>query len=517
MTLRSKLAAIVMIILLSGLTLATVLTSTLLRDYLIKQVDRDLNTTYTDISNQIIQDKTALLSIDYYLAFQFYGEPMQAWYTESTKESRSIPDLSAYLTTEPGQSKEVPSTPFTTHAVLSTTEWRVLHRHIRDGQKNIIGEAFVALPLTNTYAIVDQIQRVLILSALFITAFGGVLGMLAVRRSLRPLENIEKTAAQIAQGDLTQRVESSPQTTEVGSLAHSLNTMLEQLEESFTAQEASETRMRQFVSDASHELRTPLAAIRGYGELYRMGALQNSEALDDTMRRIEDSATRMGTLVEDLLHLARLDERKAMKHEPVDLAVLALDAVSDLHALDPTRDVKIVDIDSGNPHSRTIVLGDEDKLRQVCANLIGNVARHTPTGSPVEVAVGSRMYQATPAPIHIQTSAHEESTLASEEAKTRSSDERPPLLEADTTPREHVIVEVRDHGPGIPAQHAARVFERFYRVDSSRNRKSGGSGLGLAIVSAVVNAHDGEVSVHDTAGGGLTVRIAIPAFSDSDV
>ena len=491
LSLRTRLAGIVVIVLLLGLAIAALLTTTLLKSYLIRQVDNDLSTTYSDISSQIIQDQgsSSFLPSDYYLQFRTYGGTTREWYMNSTIENNSLPDLSRYIPRSGQRASAAPAQPFTTGAILTNTQWRVLYRQVALGNQGTIGEAFVALPLTNTYAVVTQIQRVLFLSALFIAALGGSIGLIAVRRSLRPLENIEKTAAQIAQGDLSRRVPQAPATTEVGSLAKSLNTMLERLEESFSAQEASEKRMRQFVSDASHELRTPLATIRGYGELYRMGALRDDSALDDTMRRIEDSATRMGTLVEDLLHLARLDERRALKMDRVDLAVLALDAVSDLHALDPARTVKVVELEPGKPAASTVVLGDEDKLRQVFANLIGNIYRHTPEGSPVEIALGST---ATPANLR------EDIGEMSDEARESSQSTR-------------VIVEVRDHGPGISAEHQDRVFERFYRVDSSRNRQSGGSGLGLAIVSAILHSHNGTVRVSETPGGGLTIHVEIPA------
>jgi two-component system OmpR family sensor kinase len=230
--------------------------------------------------------------------------------------------------------------------------------------------------------------------------------------------------------------------------------------------------MRRFVADASHELRTPLAAIRGYGELYRMGALTERDQVDDTMRRIEQSATRMGGLVEDLLALARLDERRPLRSDEVDLAVLAADSISDLHALDPERALRLVPLDGTDGLRSGTVVGDERMLRQVLSNLVGNVVAHTPTGSPVEIALGMRDGSAA--------------------------------------------IEVRDHGPGIDPEHAARVFERFYRVDASRSRSAagtgtgGGAGLGMAIVAAIVEAHDGGVAIEKTPGGGTTVRVTLP-------
>ena len=372
----------------------------------------------------------------------------------------------------------MPSGVFTVDGVQDgsggTSEWRAqsFSFSFQDGSQ-ITG--YVALPLAPVQQTVAQIQRILVVTTLALTVLGATIGYVAIRRSLRPLHTIERTAARIADGDLSQRVPQAPVTTEVGSLARSLNTMLAQIEQSFDAQEASEARMRRFVSDASHELRTPLATVRGYGELYRMGALTTPDAMDDTMRRIEDSATRMGTLVNDLLALARLDEGRPIRSDPVDLWRSPRDSVDDLHALDPTRTVRL---DSARrrltAQPPVTVAGDEDRLRQVLTNLIGNVAQHTPAGTAAEIAVGPG--------------------------------EDP----------EQVVLEVRDHGPGIPADQAGRVFERFYRADSSRNRSSGGSGLGMAIVAAIVAAHRGTVSVHETAGGGLTVRAVLPAQSRAD-
>jgi two-component system OmpR family sensor kinase len=314
------------------------------------------------------------------------------------------------------------------------------------------------------------------MSGLGIVLLGGLTAWVLVERSLRSLRSVEHTAAQIAGGDLSQRVPEAPAGTEMGSLAASLNAMLAQIERAFAAQEASEVRMRQFVSDASHELRTPVATIRGYGELYRMGALDTTDKVDDTMLRIEDAARRMGALVNDLLVLARLDEGRPVAREDVDLVALAQASVQDLHALDPTREVALVPLvaDAGedDPAGRIpetlVVEGDSDRLRQVVTNLIGNVARHTPAGTPAEIALGARQDDGV------------------------------------------AVLEVRDHGPGLTEEQGRRVFERFYRADSSRTRESGGSGLGMAIVAAIVGAHGGHVEVTPTEGGGLTVRVTLP-------
>jgi two-component system OmpR family sensor kinase len=330
---------------------------------------------------------------------------------------------------------------------------------------------------------VDQaVTKVRLISALFgllVMALCVLVGWLAIRRSFVPLREVEDTAAAIAAGDLSSRVRERPRTTEVGRLTASLNGMLAQIEQAFRHREASEARTRRFAADASHELRTPLASIRGFAELYRQGAVPTDE-VPRTLRRIEDEATRMGGLVEDLLLLARLDEQRPGRSEPVDLAVLANDAVHDARGLDPTRRfglVGLVGLEGAGGPAPAVVIGDEDRLRQVVANLMANAVRHTPDGTAVEVAVG---------------------VTAAPDAAGRS------------TPR--AVLEVRDHGPGLSPEQAERVFERFYRVDTSRTRgNGGGSGLGLSIVAAVVAAHGGRVEALPTPGGGATFRVEVPA------
>jgi two-component system OmpR family sensor kinase len=251
--------------------------------------------------------------------------------------------------------------------------------------------------------------------------------------------------------------------------------MLAHIEAAFAARMASEERMRRFAADASHELRTPLVTIRGYSELYRHGALQSDEDISNAMGRIESEAKRMGSMVEDLLLLARLDEQRPLQQKPVDLQLIAHDAVVDTQASDRNRSVTLVGLDGGNA-TPAPVLGDEAKLRQVVGNLVGNALRYTPEGTPIELAVGVRTGE-------------------------------------DGAPR--AVLEVRDHGPGIPDSEAPRIFERFYRSDTSRTRETGGSGLGLAIVAAIVGSHGGSVRVHTTDGGGATLTVSLPLRDDS--
>lgn len=300
----------------------------------------------------------------------------------------------------------------------------------------------------------------------------GVLAYAVVHRSLRPLAEVEQTAAAIASGQLNRRVPERDPRTEVGRLSLALNGMLAQIQRALASSEASaqqartsEDRMRRFITDASHELRTPLTTIRGFAELYRQGAARDVEML---MSRIESESRRMGLLVEDLLLLARLDAARPLEQHRVDLLTLATDAVHDAQSVAPDRPIRMDVFDGpGTPE----VLGDEARLRQVLSNLVSNALQHTPSTAAVTVRVG--------------------------------------------TEDDAAILEVRDEGPGMSAEDAHRVFERFYRADSSRARTSGGTGLGLSIVDSLVWAHGGRVSVTTAPGQGSTFRVTLPRIKDS--
>jgi two-component system OmpR family sensor kinase len=287
-----------------------------------------------------------------------------------------------------------------------------------------------------------------------------VLGWIVIRLGLRPLERIGRVADEIAHGNLSRRVSPDNPRTEVGRLGSSLNAMLVQIEQAFADRRESEDRLRRFLSDASHELRTPLSSIRGYAELFRLGAASDPAALERAMARIESEAARMGVLVEDLLMLARLDEMPEIRLSPVDLRELAEHAAEDARAVAPTRQIRL----SGD--GPLMVLADREQLRQVLANLTRNAVIHTPTDSPIELRVARE--------------------------------------------RDEALLEVRDHGPGLPDDAGDQVFDRFWRNDSGRSRGRGGAGLGLAIVKAVVEAHHGEVRAGNAPDGGAVFRVTLP-------
>ncbi len=313
-----------------------------------------------------------------------------------------------------------------------------------------------------THEVQQTLDHLLLVEGLVIA---GVLALLAVgaswlvRLGLRPLDRIGRTANEIAAGDLSRRVSPASDRTEVGRLGLALNAMLARLEQAFADKTSSEERLRRFLADASHELRTPLASIRGYAELFRMGAASDAHDIELAMRRIEEESSRMGTLVEDLLTLARLDETPAPRRGDADVSALAADAVADARAMAPERGISL------QATSGTIVAGDPDQLRQVLANLLRNALVHTPRASPVEVTV------------------RREGELA--------------------------MLEVRDHGPGLPAA-GADLFERFWRSERGRERGHAGAGLGLAITRAIVEAHGGSITAAQAEGGGALFTVRLP-------
>jgi two-component system, OmpR family, sensor kinase len=383
------------------------------------------------------------------------------------------------------------------------------------------GTIAFSVDVTSVYNTIGQLVTIDLLISLAVLVLVGIAGVAVIRRSLRPLTDIEKTAGAIAAGDLTQRVPERDPRTEVGRLGRSLNTMLGHIENAFLAQSRSEAaarrseeRMRQFVADASHELRTPLTAIRGFAEYYRQrggvagevvepedaangaadadavktalnGTSQLSPAdLARIMRRVEQESARMGVLVEDMLLLARLDQQRPLEHATVDLLALAADAVHDARVVAPDRSINLT-VDTG---AALLVNGDEVRLRQVIGNLMSNALAHTPDGSPVDV--------------HIRSGDLDEIWAATGTAHTTGYGAEGLASHAVA------VLDVTDYGPGLTDEQQVHVFERFYRADQART--SQGTGLGLAIVAALVAAHGGAVWVQSEYGHGAKFSIALP-------
>lgn len=470
-SLRSQLVAIMMALMLVALTATGAGTLALLHSYLQGQVDDKLkaavDTARQQQSFSQLQDQNPNVPTDYSLMLFSPGQP--GYVLGGSKGSHpSIDSITPQDAHERGEA------PFQVRGT-DGRNWRVVAVIVLDGNQHS-AVVVIGLPLYPVDSVMEHAILVVVGVGLLTLVLAFFIATWTVTRSFRPLARVEKTAAAIAAGDLSRRVEVGNPDTEVGRLSRSLNAMLAHIETAFAARMASEERMRRFAADASHELRTPLVTIRGFSELYRHGALATPEDVGTAMGRIESEAIRMGTMVEDLLLLARIDEQRPLQQKPVDLLLIAHDAVVDTQASDRNRVISLRGLDGGTG-APAPVLGDEAKLRQVVGNLVGNALRYTPDGTPLELAVG---------------------------------------VKADADGTRHSIIEVRDHGPGVPDEEAARIFERFYRADTSRTRETGGSGLGLAIVAAIVGSHSGTVRVQQTDGGGATLVVSLPFLADPD-
>ncbi len=461
--LRVGLVAATLVLVACGLLASGVAVTTILRHTLENRVDQTL----LDASRGWAQAPSGPASSptegpspsrppsDFYV--RGVGPDGSVWMAVNDREAE--PDLPA--------NNDVGPVPVTVDSVNhSGVQWRAMTVRGPDGELTT-----VAIDLSDVQTTVRALIYAQVGIGLAVLLVLGVAGYAVVHRSLRPLVEVEQTAAAIAAGQLESRVPTRDPRTEVGRLSLALNGMLAQIQTAMAASESSaaqartsEDRMRRFITDASHELRTPLTTIRGFAELYRQGAADNVEML---MSRIESESSRMGLLVEDLLLLARLDAQRPLEQRRVDLLALASDAVHDARSIAPQRTITLEVFDGpGTPE----VLGDEPRLRQVLSNLVANALQHTPETADVTVRVG--------------------------------------------TDDDNAVLEVCDKGPGMSAQDAHRVFERFYRADTSRTRASGGTGLGLSIVDSLVYAHGGAVSVDTSPGQGSRFKVSLPRITD---
>jgi two-component system OmpR family sensor kinase len=485
-SLRTKLVASVLILVFAALTLISAASTYALHRYLIDRMDNQLRAFAENSDPYLYTRLHVIVPPDYMLAATSVSGVGPVWFNAAKVEDlpplyRGVDAINAHV-----------GKPYMMQSADRKYMWRMLIVKNDDDSVLHVGQR-----LTGIDEVIGQLVWVDFLVGVGVLLALASVGAAIVRQSLIPLVQIERTAAAIAAGDLTQRVpdpepDGGEPTTELGRLSRALNAMLAQIEAAFTAraqsEEAakgaaedaqfsetralrSEAKMRQFVADASHELRTPLTTIRGFAELYRQGAVADPADVSRLVRRIEDEAARMGMLVEDLLLLARLDRERPLTLAPVELPVLAMDAVQAAEAMAPERTIALEITDSPE---RLVAYGDDGRLRQVIGNLMTNALVHTPP----EAAVTLRL---------------------------------------SALPGDRAVVEISDNGPGLTPDQKTHVFERFYRADEARTRRTDraatGTGLGLAIVAAIVREHHGTVEVVSEPGQGATFRVTLPTLS----
>jgi two-component system OmpR family sensor kinase len=343
--------------------------------------------------------------------------------------------------------------------------WRVVAKPFRNYEATVV----VALPNSTNLELLRQYRAIGGGFGFLLLALSGLSIWLTIAQALRPLREVERTAKLVSSGDLSQRLIERPGNTEIARLNRSLNSMLDSLEDSVSSRNKTVSQMRRFVADASHELRTPLVSVRGYAELYRQGALKKKSEVQEAMSRIEAEAIRMSLLVESLLTLARLDENQKLEATPVQMVELIRDIIARDVSGKQKISLTLTTLSGAKPpidFSFTAEV-NEGQIRQVLVNLIENAKRFSPNKGSIEIAIGQKA-------------------------------------------EDELILEVIDHGEGIPKQLRDKIFERFYRADNSRNRETGGTGLGLAIVKEIIALHKGRIEVKETPGGGATFRVKIP-------
>lgn len=540
--LSTKLVTCIIVLLTIGTIGISFSIRTLVGNYLLQKTDTQLVNQAQMIFNSMDSLDSTTSEDGRSLVNTYYVEVRDSEYKRTG--AGSVPMLREGVVSEPSLPSDgsidgvTLGEPFTTQAVVHVTTsrvpdhaimqaaqspWRVValpwSEKTKTGQVKDSGVVFIGLSLSDQIDTSNTLTRFCAMVGIAVVLIGAILGTIVVQSTLAPLKRIEKTAAKIAAGDLSQRVPDLPENTEVGSLSMSLNTMLTRIEESFHAQEETTEKMKRFVSDASHELRTPLAAIHGYAELYKMqrdmpGALERA---DESIEHIEASSARMTVLVEDLLSLARLDEGRGIDiTQQVKLTSVVNDAADDLHALDPDRGITcgqvVLQAGSDMEHPSRLAFqpgtmpditltGDASRLRQVVTNIVGNIHRYTPADSPVEVSM-----DVLPASISPESL----SRMPSNEQSLHHFIEAIEVGQSMQVGMNYAIVRFSDHGPGVPADARSKIFERFYTADPSRARQKGGTGLGMAIAQSVVKAHHGFICASGSDGTGLTLTVVLP-------
>jgi len=481
LSLRTRLVIGIVVLSAAGFAISDYFAQTQLRSYLIKQVDEQLNSVAGGSVPRIQRAGIALDESDDGLGDERHENHAQRRAAANTAPTplQRIPtntsvtlldqngvivgaiggDLNSIAIADyvsgwsPAKAASYGDKPFTLETAGS--DFRVLNLALPASAGTVV----VAQSLEDMDQTLRNLNRIFLLIGLIALLLIALVGRFVIRIGLKPLNDVEDIAEQIAGGDLSARLPDTKPTTEVGRLVTSLNRMLGRIEDAFAARTASEEKLRRFVADASHELRTPLTAIRGFAELHRQGAVSGEEKTKELIGRIENESVRMGSLVEDLLLLARLDQAREMDKKPVDLVALIRESVASAQAAGPGHPIT-----TNLAVDELFILGDKNRIYQVISNLLANARTHTPSGTAITVKAWSDDLGA--------------------------------------------YVSVSDNGPGLSDDDQKRIFERFYRADASRVRNAGeGTGLGLSIVDAVMRGHGGSVSVHSELGKGSTFTL----------
>ena len=451
-------------------------TISLLRTYLQQNTDNLLTSTATALADEdplLLEARLATKQVtlprlpsDYYIAFLDSRGSLLIGLVSSANAKNAVPNLNAF-TLEAVMATE--GRPFDID-VSSKSGFRDLGnwRMVATPLTTVKGSLVIALPDMTNARLLAQYSAIGTGFGFFLLTLSGLAIWLTITSALRPLREVERTAAMVAAGDTSQRLVAADETTEIGRLNGSLNSMLDSIDSAMSSRNRALDQMKRFVADASHELRTPLVTLRGYAELYRIGALKKKADIDEAMANIESESIRMSELVENLLALARMDETNPLAKESNNIAEIAELSIRDAGASGSKHKIELIALDS-KPLPADFALNaevDASGLRQVFTNLIVNATKFSNENDQIEIALGAKDGRA--------------------------------------------VIEVRDHGGGIPKALREKVFERFYRADNSRNRETGGSGLGLSIVKTIVTRHGGDIKALETPGGGATFKITLP-------
>ncbi len=442
-------------------------TIALLNTYLQRNTDTLLTTTANQLKGenpQLLEAKVATgrltlpsLPSDYYIAILDAQGNQYLGLISATGGGREVPNFSSLTLETVRETQGIPFDISVDRSARPDRQWRMVALPLDLARGSVV----VALPTNTNRQIIAEYSVIGGRFGVFLLVLSGFSIWLTITSALRPLKEVERTAAAVKAGKFSSRLLTRHGKTEIGRLNRALNSMLDSIETAVSGKDKTLDQMRRFVSDASHELRTPLVTVRGYAELYRMGAITKKQDVAEAMQRIESEAIRMSGLVESLLTLTRMDELGNLETSETDIAELADAVVKDASVANQKVSFRAVRIGKN-----FVGQVDGDRIKQVLTNLVANASRFAPDSSEVTLEIESR--------------------------------------------EKDFAIRIADHGDGIPESLRDKVFERFYRADNSRNRDTGGSGLGLAIAKSIVTAHQGQIWAEETEGGGATFVIEIP-------